>query len=59
VYVTRLGPFGIAMALLAVAVIVAIFMIAILGAVVFWIPVIAAVVVVAAALRLLRRFGFR
>jgi hypothetical protein len=54
VYVTRLGPFGAALLLLAIAAIVAMLMIAVLGALLFWIPIVAAVVLVAAVFRLLR-----
>jgi hypothetical protein len=59
VYVTRLGPFGVALLLLAIAAIVAIIMIAVLGAVLIWIPVLAVVIVIAALLRVLRGFGAR
>jgi hypothetical protein len=59
VFVTRLGPFGIALVLLAIAAIVIIVVIAAIGAVLIWIPVIAAVLVVGALLRLFRGFGPR
>jgi hypothetical protein len=59
VFVTKLGPFGIALVVLALAVIVAIIIIAALGAVLIWIPVIVAVIAVAAVLRLLRILGMR
>ena len=57
VYAARLGPFGIALVLLAIAAIVAIVIIAAVGAVLIWIPVIAAVLIIGAVFRLLR--GFR
>lgn len=57
VFVTRFGPFAIAMVMLALVVIVAIGVITIVGAVLIWVPVIAAVIVAGAALRLLRGFG--
>jgi len=57
IYVSRVGPFGIALLLLAIAAIVAIVIIAVLGAVLIWIPVIAAVLVVGAVLRVLRGSG--
>jgi hypothetical protein len=59
VYVTRLGPFGIAILLLAIAAIVAIIMIAVVGAVLIWIPVVVALLVIGALFRLLRGFGPR
>lgn len=59
VYVTRLGPFGFALIILAIAAIVALITIAVLGAVLIWIPVVVAVVVVGALFRLFRGFGAR
>lgn len=59
VYVTRLGPFGIALVLLAIAAIVAIILIAAIGAVLIWVPVIAAVLVIGALVRLFRGFASR
>ena len=55
IYVTRLGPFGIALIMLAIAAIAAIFLIALLGAFLIWIPIIAVVLIAGALLRLLRR----
>lgn len=55
IYVTRLGPFGIALLLLAIAAVVAIVLIAVLGAVLIWIPVVAVLIVVAALFRFFRR----
>jgi len=55
VYVGRVGPFGIALLLLAIAAVIAIILIAVLGAVLIWIPIIAVAVVVAAFFRLFRR----
>jgi hypothetical protein len=54
VYITRLGPFGAVLLLLAIAAIVVMLMIAVLGAVLFWIPIAAAAVLVAAVFRLWR-----
>lgn len=54
VYMTRLGPFGVALLLLGIAAIVVMLIITVLGAVLFWIPIVAVAVVVAAVLRLLR-----
>jgi hypothetical protein len=59
IYVTRLGPFGIALLLLAIAAIVTIILIAALGAVLIWIPIVAIVVVFGGLLRLFRGFGAR
>jgi hypothetical protein len=55
VYVTRMGPVGIALLLLGIAAIATIVMITVLGAVLIWIPIVAIVVIVGALLRLLRR----
>ena len=59
VFVTRLGPFSIALVLLAIAAIVAIVIVAAIGAVLIWIPVIAALLVIGAVFRLFRGFGPR
>jgi hypothetical protein len=55
VYIGRVGPFGIALLLLAIAAIIAIVLIAVLGAVLIWIPIVAVAVVIAAFFRLFRR----
>jgi hypothetical protein len=55
VFVTRMGPFGIALLLLAIAAVAMIVMIAVLGAVLIWIPIVAIVVIAGALLRALRR----
>lgn len=55
IYVARLGPVGFALMMLAVAAIVALIMIAVLGAVLIWIPIVAVLVIIAALFRLLRR----
>ena len=55
IYVTRMGPVGIALLLLAIAAVAVILMIAVLGAVLIWIPIVAVVVIAGALLRLLRR----
>jgi len=59
IYVRRIGPFGIALAMLVIAAIVALVMIAVLGAVLIWIPLVVALVVVGALFRLFRAFGAR
>ena len=55
VYVGRVGPFGVAMLALAFAIVAAVIVFAIIGAVLFWIPMVALVVVAAAIFRFLRR----
>jgi hypothetical protein len=55
VYVARVGPFGVAMLMLAFAILGAVIFLAIIGAVLIWIPVVALLVVVAAIFRVLRR----
>ena len=55
VYVTRIGPVGIALIVLAVAAILAVVFIAAIGAVLIWIPIVAVLVVAASVLRLFRR----
>jgi hypothetical protein len=59
VYVTRISPFSVVLVLLAIAAIVAIILVAAVGAILIWIPVIAAVLVIGALLRLFRGFGPR
>jgi hypothetical protein len=55
IFVTRIGPFGGAMLMLALAILVAAFFLIIAGAILIWIPLVALLVVVAAVLRFLRR----
>jgi len=55
IYVGRIGPFGFALLMLAIAALIAVIMIAIIGAVLIWIPVVVVLVVVAALFRVLRR----
>jgi hypothetical protein len=55
VYVTRLGPFGFAVLMLALAAVVALFFIAIVGMFLLWIPVVALLLAAAALYRFLRR----
>jgi hypothetical protein len=55
VYVGRVGPFGIAMFALALAILAAVILFAVVGAILFWIPIVALVVVVAGIFRFLRR----
>ncbi|HKM88533.1 MAG TPA: hypothetical protein VJX48_08000 [Xanthobacteraceae bacterium] len=55
IYVARLGPFGIALLMLIVGVLVAVILLAMVGVVLIWIPVVALLVAVGAIFRLLRR----
>jgi len=54
-YITRVGPFGIALLLLAFAAVAAIILIAVLGAVLIWIPIVAVALIAGALFRVLRR----
>lgn len=58
VYVTRLGPFGIGVALLAFAALTAAILLALIGALLFWLPVIALIVGAAIVARIFRRSIF-
>jgi hypothetical protein len=55
IYVGRLGPLGIALVMLIVAILAAIILLALLGAVLLWIPVVALIIAAGAIFRLLRR----
>jgi hypothetical protein len=55
IHITRVGPLGIALLMLAIAAVATIIIIAVLGAVLIWIPVVALVLIVGALLRLVRR----
>ncbi len=55
IYVARLGPFAIAMLMLIVGVLAAVILLAVIGAVLIWIPVVALLVAAGALFRLLRR----
>jgi len=54
IYVTRLGPFGGVLLMLALAVLAAVILLAFLGALLIWIPIVAFVVLVAAVSGFLR-----
>jgi len=54
VYVRRIGPFGMVMITVALAVVAALLVVLMLGAFLLWIPFLVALVVVAAISRLLR-----
>jgi hypothetical protein len=55
VYVGRVGPFGLAMFALALAILAAVILFAVVGAILVWIPVVALLVAAAAIFRFLRR----
>jgi hypothetical protein len=55
VHVGQVGPFGIAMLTLALAILAAVIFFAVVGAILIWIPVVALVVIAAAIFRFLRR----
>jgi|ERR1700723_3857854 hypothetical protein len=55
VYVTRVGPFGFAALMLALALLAVVIFLTIVGAVLIWIPVVALVVIIAAIYRFFRR----
>jgi hypothetical protein len=59
IYVTRVGPVGVALLMLAIAAILAIIVIVTFGLVLIWIPVLAVIVVAAALFRLLRGLSSR
>ena len=54
VYVTRIGPFGVALLLLALAVFAAVALILFFGALFIWIPILALIAIIGALTGLLR-----
>jgi hypothetical protein len=55
IYVTRLGPFGMTLLMLIIGILIAVILLAVLGAVLIWIPILALLVAAGAIFRLLRR----
>ncbi len=55
IFVAGLGPFGIAVVMLIVGILVAVILLAVVGAVLVWIPIFALLVAAGAVFRLLRR----
>jgi hypothetical protein len=55
VYAARIGPFGFALLLLAIAALVALIMIVFIGAFLIWIPVAAVIVILVVVSRLFRQ----
>ncbi len=55
IYVAKLGPFGLALLMLALAALVAVILLVVIGAFLIWIPILAVLVVGAAIVGRLRR----
>jgi len=55
IYVTRLGPFGFTLLMLIVGIVVGLIILAVIGAVLIWIPIMLMLVAVGALIRLWRR----
>lgn len=55
VYVGRIGPFGFALMMLVAGLLAAIFLLLLIGTALLWIPIVAAVIVIAAISGVLRR----
>jgi hypothetical protein len=55
IYVSRIGPFGFALIMLAVGLLAVILLLILIGTALIWIPVVAALAVIAAISGLLRR----
>ena len=53
-YVTRIGPFGFALMMLAVGLLAAVFLLLLIGTVLFWLPVVAALILIAVIARIVR-----
>ncbi len=54
VYFTRIGPFGVVLLTLALAILAAAFLLIFAGAILLWLPVVALLIVVGAIVRFLR-----
>lgn len=55
IYVGRLGPVGVALVMLIIGIVVVFVLLAVVGAILIWIPVLAGLLAVGAIFRLLRR----
>jgi hypothetical protein len=55
IYVSRIGPFGFALMMLAIAALGAVFFVLLLGTILIWAPLVALLVIVAAVASFLRR----
>lgn len=55
IYVARLGPFGFALLMAIIGIVVALILLAVVGAILIWIPILALLLAAGAVFRLLRR----
>jgi hypothetical protein len=55
IYVTRLGPFGMAALMLVIGIVIAVILLATIGAILVWIPILALLLAAGVIYRLLRR----
>jgi hypothetical protein len=55
IYVTRLGPFGMALLMLVIGIVIAVILLATIGAILVWIPILALLLAAGVIYRLLRR----
>jgi hypothetical protein len=53
-YVTRIGPFGVALMTLAIGLLAAVFLLLLIGTALIWLPVVAALIVIAVIARVVR-----
>ena len=58
IYVTRLGPFGMAALMLVIGIVIAVILLATIGAILVWIPILALLLAAGVIYRLLRRREF-
>jgi hypothetical protein len=54
-YITRLGPFGLAMFMLLVGIVVAVLVLAVVGAILIWIPILGLLLAAGVIFRFWRR----
>ena len=55
IFVTRIGPFGFALAMLVVGLFAAVLLLLLIGTALIWLPFVAAIVIIGAVVGLLRR----
>jgi len=55
IYVARLGPFGMALLMLVIGIVIAVILLAVVGAILVWIPILALLLAAGVIYRLLRR----
>jgi hypothetical protein len=56
IFVTRIGPFGFALAMLVIGLFAAVLLLLLIGTALIWLPLVAAILIVGAVAGLLRRF---